>query len=385
MAGRVIAPASIAERFDFLLISPELANVITGRLAPGEVSYIESEQSSTRRTLLNVEKTALKNKLDDAKSQANYLNQINQQLHNVIEKKLLQNLSDTKNVSEELLNWSPEVTLLIDVLSTPAATVSKIEGFVARIPWLFEDLQKLVNQPKNRRRDVKGDVIAVDTLKTALSFIGIDNVKRVLPSLIFKQALPLITDPYPQIKHKMWEYAFMCAKVAEILAVERKMNAYTAFTLAMFSQLSRCVIFKLYFKLFEQVHMDFLKHAQKAKLRDLHTALHELQPDPSRMIPLLNTHCEKVSLHLFEFMELERLDYCTPLKQIIEDSETPIHPMTTLLKQSRYYVKYRMLENNKLFLDNESSTFITGSALDSAMIEQLNSQSLTNMPGLAVF
>lgn len=383
MVERLLTPPAFAKRFNYLLLAPELAKAMIGRRAPGEVSYAESEQSFTRRQLLKVEKDAIKNKLETAKIQANYVQQINQQLHSVIEKKLLQTLADTQDVCENLLNWSVHVTDLIDLLATPTATVSKVEAIATNIPWLVDELLKQVNQPQYRRRDARGDVIAVDTLKTALSFIGIDNVKRVLPALIYKQTLPLISDPFPQIKHKVWEYSLICARTAEAIAPGYGVKPFEAYSVALFSQLGRSAIMKLYFRLFEQVHLDFLRHAQKAKLRNLHSALVQLVPDPKRLIPLVDEHGDKAAMHLFEYMVFKRVSYHGTMQQVINDVlPDDADPLTQVLQQARYYAKYRMLKDNNLFLDDEAERFLAGCAIAPELLEKLHKPTLHQLPVL---
>ena len=381
MVERLLTPPAFAKRFNYLLLAPELAKAMVGRRAPGEVSYAESEQSFTRRQLLKVEKDAIKSKLETAKIQANYVQQINQQLHSVIDKKLLQALADTQDICENLLNWSEHTTNLIDLLATPSATISKVEAIAVNIPWLVDELLKQVNQPQYRRRDARGDVIAVDTLKTALSFIGIDNVKRVIPALIYKQTLPLISDPFPQIKHKVWEFSLICARTAETIAKSHKVKPFDAYTLALFSQLGRSVIIKLYFRLFEQVHLDFLRHAQKAKLRNLHSALIQLVPDPNQLLPLIEEHSDKTALHLFDYMVFKRVSYTGAMQQMLDDVlPDDAEPLTQVLQQSRYYAKYRMLKDNNLFLDDENDKFIAGCAIESDLRQKLHSQTLHQLP-----
>lgn len=381
MAEQLLAPPAFAKRFNYLLLAPELAKAMIGRRSPGEVSYAESEQSFTRRQLLKIEKDAIKNKLETAKIQTNYVAQINQQLHAVIDKKLLLTLADTQEVCERLLNWSEHITDLIDFLASPSATITKVEAIVANTPWLVDELLKLVNQPQHRRRDSRGRVIAVDSLKTALSFMGIDNVKRVVPALIYKQTLPVISDPFPQIKHKVWEYNLNGARTAEALAKAHKVKPYEAYTLAMFSQLGRSAIVKLYFRLFEQVHLDFLRHAQKSKLRNLHSALVQLTPDPKHLISLIDEHSDRTTLHLFDYMLFKRVRYTSAISQVLGDvSPDEADPLTQVLQQSRYYAKYRMLKDNNLFLDDESEKFIAGSAIEPGLRQKLDAQTLYQLP-----
>ncbi len=67
MTAQWLTLPSFARRFDYLMLSPQLARQMIGRTNSGEVSYAESEQSYTRRQLLKVEKDALKKKLKTAK------------------------------------------------------------------------------------------------------------------------------------------------------------------------------------------------------------------------------------------------------------------------------------------------------------------------------
>ncbi|TPV58412.1 HDOD domain-containing protein [Aestuariibacter sp. GS-14] len=384
MVEQLLAPPSIAERFDYWLIAPERANEMIGKRAPGEVSYAESEQSYTRRQLLKVEKTAIRDKLQSAKVKAEYLAQINQQVHTLIKKKFIQAISDTPGILDKQLNWQDNSTDLIDLLTTPSATITKVEAIAAGMPWLYDELLKLVNAPQNRKRDARGMVIVVDTLKTALSFMGIDNVKVVLPALMFRQSVPLITDPFPQVKHKTVEYTLTCARTAKEIAPQFGAKPYHAYLLAMLSQLGRSVVLKLYFKLFEQVHFDFLQHAQKAKLRDLHGALTQLLPDPAQCISLVNQHSDKLSMHLLEQMVFKRIDLSTPLHQFLQEpDEEDILPLAKTLQQSRYYTKFRMLSDAKLFLEDEARVFQAGSAIHSDTFESLQRTALSQLPVVA--
>ncbi|MDC8832108.1 HDOD domain-containing protein [Alteromonas gilva] len=364
MAEQLLALPSFAKRFDYLLIAPQLARKMIGRTLAGEVSYAESEQSYTRRQLLKVEKDALKKKLKTARVQSEYVQQINQQLHAIINKKIHQQLADTPGVCESLLDWGDDTTVLFDVLATPSVTISKVEAVAAHIPWLIDELIRLVNRPRYRRRDARGNIIMVDTLKTALSYMGVDTLKQLLPGLVYKHTLAFSTEPFPLLSQTVWEYTLVAAQTADLIADRYKVDRYAAFTLPLVSELGRSAITRLYFNLFEQVHLDFLAHAQKAKLSGLHSALVQLLPDPKALITLLTEHSIPVTLNVLDYMAFKQLHYTAPVKQLTADlllEETS--PAAQLLQQSRYYAKYRMLKDNHLFVDNEANTFLTGCAL----------------------
>ena len=129
------------------------------------------------------------------------------------------------------------------------------------------------------------------------------------------------------------------------------------------------------------MHLDFLRHAQKAKLRNLHSALVHLVPDPKRLLPLIDEHSDKAALHLFEYMVFKRVGYTSAMQQVLQDVlPVDADPLTQVLQQARYYAKYRMLKDNNLFLDDENDKFIAGCAIESDLLQKLHGQALHQLP-----
>ena len=102
-----------------------------------------------------------------------------------------------------------------------------------------------MNQPKYRRTDSKGKVIHVDSLRAALNRFGIENLNPVILSLAFRRWLPQITDPYPQIKNRLWEEALATSIISRKLAAIHKVNENHAFSLGMLSLLGNIVVVRL--------------------------------------------------------------------------------------------------------------------------------------------
>ena len=261
------APISVEERFENLLISPERAIKLLGKRMPGEISFEQSEQGDARRQLLHVEKVAIENKRLQALSEASYIDSVSHYLHEVVLSELTEQLSFPDELFSNVLNLGDDTGTLLDALSVRAASISKLEPLAASQPWLYDELIQVVNTPQFRRRDSKGRTIVVETLRTALSFLGIENLRLLIPSLVVKRAMPQITDPFPCIKLKLTQYGQGTAVTAKHIAPLYKVRAHDAFAFGMLSQLGRCAIIRLYFKLFDKVHLHLLQESQRDKER----------------------------------------------------------------------------------------------------------------------
>ncbi len=76
--------------------------------------------------------------------------------------------------------------MILELLSLRATSINKIKPLATSLPWLATDIVTLVNKPQYRKRaDVQ-----VNDAKLALSYLGIENLKLVMPTFILKHWLP---------------------------------------------------------------------------------------------------------------------------------------------------------------------------------------------------
>ncbi|WP_218395640.1 HDOD domain-containing protein [Alteromonas lipotrueae] len=373
-------PPPIDERFESLLISPELAIKMLGKRGPGEVSFEQSEQGDARRQLLHVEKVAIENKRLKAQSDASYTETVNHYLHEVLLGELTEQLSFTSDVFNNTLNLSDDTGALLDALSVRAASVSKLEPIAANLPWLYDELMHVVNSPAFRRRDSKGRVIVVETFRTALSFLGIENLRLLIPSLVIKRAMPQVTDPYPCIKLKLTQFAHGTAVSARHLAPHYKLNPVQAYTFGMLSQLGRCAIIRLYFKLFDKVQLHLLTESQKDKERMRHEALLKLAPSASYLIALQDEYADAVSADLIDNMMLKRLFIGDAMRQCATREPCEAGSLPKLLHQARAYSKVRMLHQSRMVEVAEVKPMINEQEYPSGALEKLKSVDIFTLP-----
>ncbi|WP_175405151.1 HDOD domain-containing protein [Salinimonas lutimaris] len=375
-----MSPPSVEERFDSLLVCPDLLAGQMGKRRPGEVAFEESEQNFSRRRLLGVEKAAIAQKRRQAESEASFIGRISEQLHSMILQDIESYTADIPHLYAKTLGLTDNIPEMLDVLSTRAASVSRLEPVVASAPWLFDELLHIVNTPKFRRRDSRGRVIPVETLRTALSFLGIENLRMLLPAFVLKRAMPQITDPFPQIKIKTQQFAYGVAVTARTLAPMSDCHPASAFTLGILSTLGRCAVTRQYFKTFETLHRQMLEEAEKQRQPDVHEALTKIRPQANYLIALQEEFADKLTATLFDFMVFQRLPVTNAMAQLSHPTAPVTDPLARLIQQARVYTRVRMLHHTRCIDKDEVRQQLRGQHFARGALDKLKTVDIFSLP-----
>jgi hypothetical protein len=349
----------IKQRFEALFLDVKEAQKVAINDGKPELNVIEVEQSKTARSLLRVEKQAIRQKDLNIKSDISFLNTITDQINIEVEIRLKESLEDTDILYSKIIGMDRSLPELLDLVGLKAATITRIEPIATELPWLFNDLLKYVNQAKYRRLDNKGKVILVDTMRAGLNFFGFENLIIMLTSLAFKRSLPQITDPYPQIKLRIWEEALAtaisCKQIASVVGV----NKDHAFCLGMLQTMGKVVLSKLYFRLFESVLRDALVETQNAQKHEEHSALTRITPSGKFLNHLIDKYALNVSVKLIDKMAMRRVFIANAMSEVSSNNSlADLSPLALVLKQGKAYAQYRMLKEHKLIDLQQSKDFI---------------------------
>lgn len=373
-------PPTIDDRFENMIVSPERVLEMLGKRKVGQVSFEQSEQGDARRLLLHVEKVAIENKRLQEKTEASYLESVSHHLHEILLGELTEQLSYTDELVQKVLNLPENIGELLDALSVKACSVSKLEPIVATMPWLYDELIVVVNTPRFRRKDSRGRIIVVETLRTALSFLGIENLRTLIPSLILKRAMPQITDPYPLIKQKLTQYSTGIALTAKRLATLSDLNKNQAYVLAMVSNLGRCAVTRLYFKLFDKIQLHLLQECQKDKEQKRHEALLKIAPSANHLIALQQEFADAISADILEWMHFTRLPIAQPMRACADKQPAQAKTLSKILHQARAYTQIRMLHQLKLVDIKEVKPLFAEQKYPAGALEALKSTDIFTLP-----
>ncbi|MFT4807155.1 MAG: hypothetical protein ACI9LX_000472 [Paraglaciecola sp.] len=370
----------IKQRFEALFLDVKAAQQNALHDGKPTLSVIEIEQSKTARSLLRIEKQAIREKDLNTKSDLSFLNTITDQINIEVEIRLKESIEDTDHLYSKIIGIDRSLPELLDLVGLKAATISKIEPLVTELPWFFNDFVKFVNQPKYRRIDNKGKVVIVETMRVGLNFFGLENLMIVLTSLAFKRSLPQITDPYPQIKLRIWEEALAtaisCKQIASVVGV----NQDHAFCLGMLQTMGKVAVSKLYFRLFESVLREALLETQFEQKHEEHSALTRITPSGAFLNQLIDKYALGISAKLIDKMAMQRVIIANAMFEVAHNEPAAnLSPLALVLKQGKAYAQYRMLKGHKLVDLQQSKDFIRTLRMPKGSLELLKTTDMRSL------
>ncbi|PKG99933.1 HDOD domain-containing protein [Paraglaciecola sp. MB-3u-78] len=370
----------IKQRFEALFLDLKAAQQPALQKSEPVLNVIEIEQSKTARTLLRVEKQAIREKDLNIKSNLSFLNTITDQINIEVEIRLKESIADTEQLYSKIIGIDRSLPELLDLVGLKAATITKVEPLATELPWFFNDLMKFVNQPKYRRIDNKGKAVIIETMRVGLNFFGLENLMIIITSLAFKRSLPQITDPYPQIKLRIWEEALTtaisCKQIASVVGV----NQDHAFCLGMLQMMGKVVVSKLYFRLFESVLREALLETQNTQKHEEHSALTRVSPSGKFLNQLIDKYALEISAKLIDKMAMQRVIIANAMFEVANNEPAAnLSPLALVLKQGKAYGQYRMLKGHKLVDLQQSKDFIRTLGMPKGSLELLKTTDMRSL------
>ena len=265
-------------------------------------------------------------------------------------------LEDVDSVVHETIGIQDSVPAILEILAVRSASVGRLEPLVKDLSWLGRELVAFVNLPFYRKQRNKHTSVQVDNPLLALRYIGLDNLKFVVPTFAVRHWMPHSTEPFPLLKRRLRDNSMACAIAAQELAKLNGVNEVHAFTLGMLLDVGKIALVRLYLRTFERVWQRQVAKAREEQKKDLHTALLELKPDPLFLSSLLRTLSMKVTATVIEQMSFKYL----PFNAVMQQLTTPLAkndeylPLTEVILKARCYAQYLSLNEHQLVEQDET-------------------------------
>jgi HD-like signal output (HDOD) protein len=358
------------ERAHDLLLGHSFAQRQIGFIHTLEIDYGESME---QRTLLEVEVAAEKKRQKVSTAHHKYRAQASKQLHQVIETAMNKQLEDIDTVIHETIGIQDSVPAILDILAVRSASVGRLEPLVKDLSWLGRELVAFVNLPFYRQQRNKHTSVKVDNPLLALRYIGLDNLKFVVPTFAVRHWMPHSTEPFPLLKRRLRDNSMACAIAAQEIAKLNGVNEEHAFTLGMLLDVGKIALVRLYLRTFERVWQRKVTMARDEQKKDLHTALLELKPDPLFLSSLLSKLSLKVTATVIEQMAFRYL----PFNAVMQQLTTPLAkndeylPLTKVILKARCYAQFLSLNEHQLVESDETERWFAHFDFTKEELEQL--------------
>jgi len=340
--------SSIHQRALSLSISNDFARQQYGKI--NLVDHQGSEQENRRRELLSVEKEAEQEKIVAAYGAEHFRNQVTDTFYEQVRSQVNKEFENKTHLYHNILCIEDAAPTILELLALRATSINRIQPLATSLPWLATDLISLVNKPQYRKRaDVQ-----VNDAKLALSYIGLDNLKLVMPTFILKHWLPNSTAPYGLMKRKLWNDSLSVALAASVLAKDKKLDWYTAFTTGMLSNIGQLAVTRCFLNTYNEMYKKALRQAIADKDKLLHNVLVKVDNSPELLLEQLTLRCSKLSADLIELMSFNRLPITEAMFDLAySDNIDAMSPIAQVIAKAKVYVSYRSLTKAKLIDDNE--------------------------------
>ena len=366
--------SSIHQRALSLSISKDFAEQQDGKI--NLVAQQGSEQENRRRELLTVEKEAQEEKIVAAYGEEHFRNQVTNNFYEQVRGQVNKEFDNKTHLYHNILCIEDAAPAILELLSLRATSINRIQPLATSLPWLATDLISLVNKPQYRKRaDVQ-----VNDAKLALSYIGLDNLKLVMPTFILKHWLPNSTAPYGLMKRKLWNDSLSVALAASTLAKAKKLDWYTAFTTGMLSNIGQLAVTRCFLNTYNDMYKNALHKAVEDKDKLLHNVLVKVENSPTLLLEQLRLRSSKLSADLIELMSFTRLPITEAMFDLAySDDINAMSPIAQVVTKAKVYVNYRSLSKAGLIDNQEAKRLFDVVELNGQDIELLNKSDIDHI------
>lgn len=374
-------------RFEKLLISVDEAIIDAGKKTETMRLIEDSEQHEARRTLLSVEELANKKREIAATAENAFLLQVEADFHQELIADLEVEFRDTKDIMENILKFDENLGKLLDILYTEACSISRLVKCFETLPWLETAIMKFVLQKKYRRVDSSGHPIILKTIRSALSFVGIESLRSLIPVLIAKHTNPMKSEFTPDLVRNMWMYTIGTGNIAKALAEKNGIRPHFGFNLGLFSNIGRTCVVNLYLRAFDKKLRQQIIKARKDNNPNQAKALATLSPSHKYIIMLWKRHASKITSNIISELNCRWLTIATGFEDYSNIREISIasvekqnlHPFAKLLFTAQGFMQYKMLHKEELMGKEQAMMYLRNFGVGSKDVSIVSKISLTGV------
>jgi len=349
-----------------LSIGKEFTQRRNGKVA--NASDQGGEQHFQRRELLEVEQEARKNKIIREHGENHFKKQLMEQFYSRVLSQVNSEFDNKEQLFNQTLAIESASTDILEILSLRAASINRIAPLVKSLSWLSKDVINLVNKPQYRKR---ADVQVTDS-NLALSYIGLDNLKLIMPTFILKHWLPNTTAPFPLMKRRLWNTSLSVGIASQALAQIEGLDDYTAFAAGMFSNLGYLAVTKCFLTTHNSMYNKAVREAYENKDKKLHNTLLEFDSCPDILLEQMTARSSDITANMIELMHLDRLHITEAMFDLAYLTDlSKMSPLAKIILQAKAYITFRTLVKEDMITPDEAKPLLAAVQLSTQKLALL--------------
>jgi hypothetical protein len=302
---------------------------------------------------LEIERAAIKLRLDkQLKAKALY-QAISEQLSHAVSKDIEHQLSWPEKVSG-LSGVTQSQLLLLDLLAAKEVNLVRLRPLIDDSSWLVSELTAMINSPSSRHRRTNRGNIQVSDLKLILNYIGVENLRLLVPYFCLRHWLPSGNANVLWAARKLWRYSIISAIAAKALGQLHSKNVSLVYTCALLNQLGSAVVLNCGARMFEKHWRTWLQEASHSRDKEVYDAILATEFPANEIFTQVMHHGQKYS---WQLLSLQSFDD-SPITQVLKELDVKYHfselsPEAAIVAKASCYAKVYLLEELKLIEHQE--------------------------------
>ncbi|WP_153916429.1 HDOD domain-containing protein [Shewanella sp. TC10] len=302
---------------------------------------------------LEVERQAIKARMEEQAKAQNALKRISEQLSVTVMNGLEHQLSSPKQMLEQSGLVESQV-LLLDLLLNKDPDLRRIRPLVENISWLYTDLVNLINSPASSHRRPQRSEVKVTDIKLVLNYIGIENLQAVVPYFCLRNWLPAGNANLVWTTRKLWRYSMMTAIAAKALAVLHEKDVALVYSASLMKQLGSATILNASARQFEKTWGTWLRETSAKGDKHLYDAVMASEFPASEVFAKVMSHGEQLNWQMLDLLEFENSKLTKLLKELDFNYHfSEFSPESAIVAKASCFAKVLLLEESRLIEPQE--------------------------------
>jgi hypothetical protein len=238
----------------------------------------------------------------------------------------------------------------------------------------------------NLGQKTSGKPLEVKDAELSLSFLGIDQLRLLLPYLIVHELLKDSGRKFNQTSRKLWQHLQISAEAARQLAVhDDQVNADEFYMQAILHEIGAIYIMHVVNECFEESSKSFRLLAKKNGASEVGNQISEIKsaaPVLDKLLPLL---APTISYRLAKHYKLSHFTLSNSLEEIATMMTfDELDPVARLIVQGRAYAVFKQMFKAELMSKEQAVEYLKYYQLDATRMRALSKVKFLKVPKIEV-
>lgn len=344
----------------------------------------QSKNGQFQRTLLEVEERRIKKEQQKEQAQLNTINAMAKSLRPHIIKHVKENIQDNEYAITSLLRLPSNFTDLIDMLYLPAMTYSRVASIVQLNHIHNSNLLHMVNRSDFQTQIGKPISRRIRDSQIAVSLLGINGAKALLPVMMIKQTVKLRNEYFPLLGFKLWKLVLSNGLATHhILTQKGYPDPLEGLLAGMLYNIGKITLYHQFVNSFDEVKKKFLIQFRHDGKKAQHDFLLKVEPDASILFELMEQLANSHTLSLIQKLDMRKQrprDLSLALEQAL--SICTIEQCSALaraIRQGNAYAQFEQLRNAKLIEQTNIDPYLAAVGMSRKGMSALIKRDLTRL------